>query len=315
MRLICFSGFSLLLIFLIPYFAYGQESLNTCFDNSVPFKKITTTYDILIPFSSTNFTIFEPNEISIPINTIVRWINLNNSTYNIDVFKENDAIDRINFNIEALGGTYSHNFSKTGEYKYYNTNSKNNSGKITVGDTIQKGKYTTMTIGTNFPLKTIELKRVLISIEPNFETTNIKIPDGGPIKYNFTIANPSGVNIYNKEIVDADGSLYIELIPFPSKIYVASTTNSSDIVLPGIVSEMNEVGTQEDFVTWGFIENSNTNNCLKDILRIMGPVLVDFIRDGIKIEKPYTINVSILSEGQNSLMDKSYDDTFILEIK
>lgn len=198
-NLIYFSGILLILIFVIPYFAYGQESRNLCFDNSVPFKKITTTYDILIPFSSTNFTIFEPNEISIPINTIVRWINLNNSTYSINIFKENNMTDRINFNIEALGGTYSYNFSKSGEYKYYNINNKNNLGKIIVGDTIQKGKFITMTVWTNLPLKTTELKRILISIEPNFETTNIKIPENSPIKYNFTIANPSGVNIYNKE--------------------------------------------------------------------------------------------------------------------
>ena len=47
---------------------------------------------------------------------------------------------------------------------------------------------------------------------------------------------------------------------------------------------MKEVGTQKDFVTWGFIDNSNTTKCLKDILRIMGQVLVDFIRDGIKLK-------------------------------
>jgi plastocyanin len=303
-----------MLIFVIPFFVYAQ-STDICFDSSVSFKEITTTYDILIPFSSTNFTIFEPNVISIPINTIVRWINLNNSTANLDVFKENNTTDRINFNIEPLGGTYSHNFSKAGEYKYYNTINKNNSGKITVGDTIQKGEFIKMTIGTNSPLKTTELKRILISIEPNFETTNIKVPKDSPIKYNFTITNPLGVNIYNKEIIDADGRLYIELIPFPSKLYVALTTNSSDIVLPGIVSKMKEVGTPKDFVTWGFIDNSNTTNCLKDILRIMGPVLVDFIRDGIKIEKPYTIDVNILSAGQNPLIHKNYDDTFILETK
>lgn len=78
---------------------------------------------------------------------------------------------------------------------------------------------------------------------------------------------------------------------------------------------MKEVGTQKDFVTWGFIDNSNTTKCLKDILRIMGQVLVDFIRDGIKIEKPYTININILSSGQNPLIHKNYDDTFILETK
>ena len=38
--------------------------------------------------------------------------------------------DKINFNIDALGGTYSYNFSKSGEYKYYSTNNKNNTGKI-----------------------------------------------------------------------------------------------------------------------------------------------------------------------------------------
>jgi hypothetical protein len=85
--------------------------------------------------------------------------------------------------------------------------------------------------------------------------------------------------------------------------------------LPGIVSQRKEVGTQEDFITWGFLDNSNTNNCLKDILRIMGPVFVDYIRDGIKVKNPYTINVSILSEGQNSLMDRIYNDIFILDTK
>lgn len=78
---------------------------------------------------------------------------------------------------------------------------------------------------------------------------------------------------------------------------------------------MKEIGTQEDFVTWGFIENSDTNNCLKGILHMMGPVLVDFVRDGIKIEKPYTINVSILSEGYNSILERNYNDIFILENK
>ena len=53
-NLIYFSGILLRLIFVMLYFAYGQESRNLCFYDSVPFKKITTTYDILIPFSSTN---------------------------------------------------------------------------------------------------------------------------------------------------------------------------------------------------------------------------------------------------------------------
>ena len=69
--------------------------------------------------------------------------------------------DKINFNIDALGRTYSYNFSKLGEYKYYSTNNKNNTGKITVGDTIQKGKFITTTVGTNLFLKTTELKRIL----------------------------------------------------------------------------------------------------------------------------------------------------------
>ena len=79
---------------------------------------------------------------------------------------------------------------------------------------------------------------------------------------------------------------------------------------------MKEIGTQADFITWGFVDNLNTNsNCLKGILRIMGPVLVDVVRDGIKITKPYSINVSILQEGTNSLIDTNYSDTFILPIR
>ena len=311
------SGIILILIILIPYIAYGQDSQDMCFDVSVSMKEITTTYDILIPFSTTNISIFEPNEISIPVNTVVRWINLNNSTYNINVVKENNATtNTVNFDIETLGGTYSHKFSKAGEYKYYNINNKNNPGKITVGDTIQKGKFTTMTMGTNLPIKTSELKKRTLSLEPNFETTNIQIPENGPIKYNFTITNPLGINIYSKEIIDVDGRLYIEFIPFPSKIIILPTSNSSDTGLLGVVSKMKEIGTQADFITWGFVDNLNTNsNCLKGILRIMGPVLVDVVRDGIKITKPYSINVSILQEGTNSLIDTNYSDTFILPIR
>lgn len=62
--------------------------------------------------------------------------------------------------------------------------------------------------------------------------------------------------------------------------------------------------------------NNDTNNssCLKDILRVQGPVLVEFIKNGIKYDKPYSIEVSILQHGYSSLYDKNYNDTFILPI-
>ncbi|MDX1372962.1 MAG: hypothetical protein R3321_10855, partial [Nitrososphaeraceae archaeon] len=123
------------------------------------------------------------------------------------------------------------------------------------------------------------------------------------------------LSIYNKEITDADGLLYVELIPFPSKIYGSPVANSSDIVIPGVISKMKKVGTQSDFMTWGFLDNSTTPNCLKGILHIMGPVLVDFVRDGFKIEKPYSLTVQILAEKNNSLIEKGYKDTFIIPNK
>lgn len=307
----------LLLIILIPYLAYSQ-SQNTCLD--VSFKEITTTYDILIPFSTTNISIFEPNEISIPVNTMVRWINFNNYTYNISLFPEKNNTDRIEFDIQALGGSYSHNFSKPGVYTYFNIDNKIYQGKITVGDTIQKGKFTTMTMGTNLPVKTSELQRRTILIEPNFETTGIQVPKNSPIQYNFTIVNPVGTPIYNKEIIDVDGRLYVELIPFPSKISIRPLlkSNLSEIGVPGAVSKMEEIGTQAEFVTWGLLDNlnndTNNNSCLKDILRVQGPVLVEFIKNGIKYDKPYSIEVSILQHGYSSLYDKNYNDTFILPI-
>lgn len=319
-RLFAFSALSLFLsIILIPCLSYGQESLEPCFDYAWSFKEITTTYDIIIPFSTTNISIFEPNEISIPVNTMVRWINLNNSTYNIGLLTENNLTEKIDFDIESLGGSYSHNFSKPGIYEYYNTDIKNQQGKITVGDTIQKGKFATMTMGTNLPMKTNELKKRTITIEPNFETTGLQVPKHNPIQYNFTIIDPLGSPIYNKKIIDVDGRLYVELIPFPSRIYTAqsSGSNSGGTVVPGVVSEMEQIGTKAEFVTWGFLDSfSRTNNiCLKDILHIMGPVLVDFIQNGIKYDKPYSLDISILQQGNSSLIDKNYNDTFILPNK
>lgn len=301
-----------------PNLSQGQEPIDLCFSHASEFKVITSNFDILIPFSTTSIAIFEPNEISIPVNTMVQWINLNNVTYNIEIVKENNQTQRIDFDLKDLGGSYAHNFSNPGVYSYHNTDNKSHQGKITVGDAIQKGKFTTMTMGINLPLKTTELKRITFTVEPNFESTGIRVPKDSPLIYNFTIINPVGTPIYNKEIVDVDGRLYIELIPLPSTMYIApSESNSGDTVVPGVISEMEEAGTQEDFVTWGFLDNmSNAKKiCLNDVLHIMGPVLVDFIQNGIKIEKPYSLSVSILQQGNDSLINKDYDDTFILPNK
>jgi hypothetical protein len=54
----------------------------------------------------------------------------------------------------------------------------------------------------------------------------------------------------------------------------SGNSNSSETGLPGagvprVVSEMEEIGTQTDFVTSGFLDNinhdTNSSNCLKDI--------------------------------------------------
>lgn len=310
----------------------SQQSNTLCFDdesNLIDQAPTIASYDIFIPFTNKNQTTFEPMEVNLPINTQVRLINLDNNPHNIVIstINNNNTSDTSNFNpliekVVSMGEHFTYNFTNPGVYNYFDKKHSDLRGTIVIGDTIQRGESMSMTIGANLPIKTTELKRIGFLIEPNLEKSDITFPNDLPLSYNFTINNPYGYPIYNKKIIDADGKLFFELIPQPSPLYINSFLNSSLLSNAGIVSNITKAGSYIDFMTWGFAEKleqkhqqekgEQTINCLKGTLHIKGPVLVDFIKNGIKIDKPYSLKIDILATNENNKLSKPISDTFII---
>jgi len=302
-----------------------------CFDDKNILDQAPTiaSYDMIIPFTNKNQTTFEPMEVNLPVNTQVRLINLDNNQHNIIISTSNNSISNTsNFGsplvekVVSLGDLITYNFTNTGIYEYFDKNYPELKGKIVVGDTLQRGDNMSMTIGVNLPINTTELQRIGFLIEPNLEKTNIIFPDDLPLAYNFTINNPYGYPIYNKKIIDADGKLFSELIPQPTPLYVNTFLNSSLLANAGIISNVTKAGSFIDFMTWGFAEKlgqgqevGQTINCLKGTLHIQGPVLVDFIKNGIKLDKPYSIKIDILAINENNKLSKPISNTFIIPNK
>jgi plastocyanin len=309
-----------------------QQSNTLCFDDKEIAEQISTiaSYDIIIPFTNKNQTTFEPMEVNLPVNTQVRMINLDNTPHHIIIIvaTNNNTSNSGNPLVEkvvSLGELITYNFTNPGIYEYFDKNYPDIRGTIVIGDAIQRGEYMSMTIGANLPINTTELKRIVFLIEPNLEKSNIDFPNDLPLpfSYNFTINNPYGTPIYNKQIIDADGKLFFELIPQPTPIYINSFLNSSLLANAGIISNITKAGSFIDFITWGFAEKlkqgkeqgEQTKNCLKGTLHIQGPVLVDIIKSGIKLDKPYSIKVDILATNGNNKLSKPISDTFIIPNK
>ena len=308
-----------------------QQSNTLCFDDREIAEQISTiaSYDIIIPFTNKNQTTFEPMEVNLPVNTQVRMINLDNTPHHIIIIVaiNNNTSNSGNPLVEkvvSLGELITYNFTNPGIYEYFDKNYPDIRGTIVIGDAIQRGEYMSMTIGSNLPINTTELKRTVFLIEPNLKKSNIDFPNDLPLplSYNFTINNPYGYPIYNKQIIDADGKLFFELIPQPTPIYINSFLNSSLLANAGIISNITKAGSFIDFITWGFAEKlkqgkegEQTKNCLKGTLHIQGPVLVDIIKSGIKLDKPYSIKVDILATNENNKLSKPISDTFIIPNK
>ena len=311
-----------------------QQSNTLCFDDKNILDQIPTiaSYDIFIPFTNKNQITFEPMEVNLPLNTQVRLINLDNNQHHIIISttnnNDNNTSNTSNFGnpliekVVSLGDLITYNFTNPGIYDYFDKNYPDIRGTIVVGDAIQRGEYMSMTIGANLPINTTEFKRIVFLIEPNQEKANITFPNDLPLAYNFTINNPYGYPIYNKKIIDADGKLFFELIPQPTPIYINSFLNSSLLANAGIISNITKAGSFIDFITWGFAEKlkqgkegEQTKNCLKGTLHIQGPVLVDIIKSGIKLDKPYSIKVDILATNENNKLSKPISDTFIIPNK
>jgi plastocyanin len=323
----------ILFFFLIIATAYlpiknadSQQSNTLCFDdknNLIDQAPTIASYDIIIPFTNKNQTTFEPMEVNLPVNTQIRLINLDNNPHNIVISTNNNDI--LNEKVVSLGELITYNFTNPGIYNYFDEKHSDQRGTIVIGDAIQRGEYMSMTIGANLPINTTELKRIGFLIEPNLEKSNLIFPNDLPLAYNFTINNPYGYPIYNKKIIDADGKLFFELIPQLSPVYINSFLNSSILSNAGIISNITKAGSFTDFVTLGFAEKleqkqqqekgEQTINCLKGTLHIRGPVLVDFIKNGIKLDKPYSLKIDILATNENNKLSKSISDTFIIPNK
>jgi plastocyanin len=314
--------------------AYNQQLNTLCFtkdNNSVTAAPTLASYDIIIPFTNKNQTTFEPMEVGIPKDTEIRWINLDNKPHNIIISTNTKSTINTSNTLKygnqlfekgiSLGELITYNFTNPGVYNYFDKDFPSTTGTITVGDAIEKGENMTMNIGANLPINSTELKRIVFLIEPKSDKINIHFPDDLPLAYNFTLNNPYGYPIYNKKIIDADGKLFFELIPQPSPIYINSFLNSTLLANAGIISNITKAGSFMDFTTSGFTEKlveqegEQTKNCLKGILHIKGPVLVDIIKNGIKLDKPYSIKVDILATNENNKLPKPISETFIIPNK
>ena len=234
------------------------------------------SYAITIPFSSFGKAYFEPADVSIPLGMTVIWFNdspgvvsvtsASNSTYT--------PPQPIKATISANGGSFIHTFSKPGVYNYYDSFDPSIHGRVTVVNSMEKGKNMNMQIGGKLPFNPNEQRRMVLSFVP----TTISLTPTYVMTYQVTLLNLNGKTIFSHRYDDASGILDLELVPHKSK-------------------------NATDFTTWGPDFRSQESLRTTGTFHIKGPVLVD--------GSPYYIKIAIVNQG-NKIISNPVPDTFML---
>jgi plastocyanin len=246
------------------------------------------SYAINIPFTGLGFSPFEPSEISIPANMTVIWFNEDESPHSV-TFNETSP-EPIQPATIASGGFFTHKFSTSGKYDYYDSENPSAKGRINVGANFEPGQNMNMLVGGDaLPFEAGKVGRTTFSFVPHDNVTTI--PPSLSITYNVTIADSNGTQLYSNQFDDSDGILDLELIPTTSSRSLSSnqTTTSNQTAL--------------NFVSWGPDLTDQEGVAGDGTFHVQGPVLTE--------NEDYTIIVSITSI-DNTAQPQPPSDDFLL---
>ena len=109
------------------------------------------SYAMVIPFTSTGESYFEPAEANVPLGMTVIWFNHDHAYHTVTTVSNgsNFVLQKKSNSgfIPMNGGSYIHTFNKVGKYNYYNQQHPSTHGIITVTEGMEKGKNLNMLIG------------------------------------------------------------------------------------------------------------------------------------------------------------------------
>ena len=244
------------------------------------------SYSITIPFSSSNFSNFDPADVSIPVGMTLIWFNDANSLHSVTTNMSKNSLHSIatpekidSGPILSNGGSFIHTFSKPGTYNYYDKFDPFMHGRINVGTSIETGENMNMIIGGNksSSFNPNESRRIVLSFIP----TTISIPPTTALTYQVTISNRLRPWIvFSHKYDDADGIFDLELIP---------THRSKD--------------NSTDFTTWGPDFRSQESFRTTGTYHLKGPLLVE--------NSEYDIRIAVIAR-DSILLSKPIADTFVL---
>ncbi len=225
------------------------------------------SYAVTIPFTDFGSSPFEPHIISIPANMTVIWFNEDNSTHSVTVNASSKVPASEQFDSDLIdpdGGSFTHQFTVSGVYDYYDSADPSSKGRVKVGGEFESGQNMDMLVGGDaLPFEAGKIGRTTFSFVPKDNVTTI--PPSLSITYNVTISNSTGT-LYSNQFDDSDGILDLELIPSNR-----SLSNQ----------------TASHFVTWGPDLTDQEGVASDGTYHVQGPVMVN--------NDDYTISVSIVA--------------------
>ena len=241
------------------------------------------SYAIMIPFSSSGESHFEPSEVNIPLGMTVVWFNNDHAYHTVTTISNNSVTppEKLDSSlIPTNGGSYIHTFSKIGTYDYYDKQHPSTHGRIIVTEGMEKGKHMNMLIGGNATFNPNELSRITLRFVPS----DVNLPPDRALGYNVTLLDSKGSPLFSHNYLDTDGILDLELVP------IKTNTNKT---------------ISDNFTTWGPDFISQEAFRTTGTFHIKGPVLIQ--------DSQYGIKVDIVSLDNNKL--SSIGDVFALPPK
>lgn len=242
------------------------------------------SYAIMIPFTSSGESHFEPSEVNIPLGMTVIWFNNDHAYHTVTTISNSSITPPEQFDsnfIPTNGGSFIHTFNKIGTYDYYDKQHPSTHGRIIVTEGMEKGKHMNMLIGGNATFNPNELSRITLRFVP----TDVTLPPAHALGYNVTLLDSKGSPLFNHNYLDTDGILDLELVPMKTNTDKTTTSGNFTTWGPDFVS-------QEAFRTTG-------------TFHIKGPVLIQ--------DSQYGIKVDLVSLDNNKL--SSIGDVFIISPK
>jgi hypothetical protein len=119
----------------------------------------------------------------------------------------------IHATIQANGGSFIQTFSKPGVHDYFDSFDPSLHGRVTVVNSMEKGKNMNMEIGGKLPFNPNELRRMVLSFVP----TTINLVPNLVMTYQVKLLNSTGKTILSHRYDTADEILDMELVPHKSK--------------------------------------------------------------------------------------------------